>query len=164
MRKLFLILLFAFSWFNASSQVFYSAQEYNNALIQNQAKISAYFTEIAQDLITNPIKADSIRKVAIIQTIGIIDFTRRMNIYDGNSSFRDAGVSIFQYYLSAFQNEYQEIVQIFIDSKGKPDETQMNRLEFLDRQLLIKEQPLDDLFIREQMKFAFENDLELMRP
>src|SRR5690606_8944152 len=97
MRKFFLILLLVFSWFNANSQVFYSAQEYNNALIQNQARISAYFTEIAQDLITNPIKADSIRKVAIIQTIGIIDFTRRMNIYDGNSSFRDAGVSIFQY-------------------------------------------------------------------
>lgn len=164
MRKLLFLLLLLIPIGVSYSQVFYTAKEYNDALIQNQSKISVYFTSIAKDLIVNPKVSDSLRQAAIIETIGLIDFTKRMNVFNGNSNFRDAGVGIFQYYLSAFQLEYKEIVQIFTDSKGKPDETQLNRLEFLDRQLLIKEQPLDENFIREQMKFAFENDLELMRP
>lgn len=164
MRKTILLILFVLPFQMAFSQVFYSAQDYNDALIKNQAKISTYFTLISKDLISNPSRADSMRHQAVIQVNGIIDFTKRMPEYMGNTSFKDAGAKIFQYYLTAFQVEYKEIVQIFKDSNGKPNEDQLNRLEFLDRQLLIKEQPLDEMFIREQMKFAFENDLELMRP
>ncbi len=164
MGKYFFFFIFLFTFSSANAQVFYSAKEYNDALIQNQEKISGYFTEMAATLITDQGKSDSVRNVAIIETSALIDFTRRMPIFNGNSSFRDAGMNIFQYYLSAFQVEYKEIIEIFIASNGRPNEDQMNRLEFLDRQLLIKEQPLDDMFIREQMKFAFENDLELIRP
>jgi len=162
MQRIILLLISVFfSVLTSLAQVFYSAQEYNDAIIANQEKIVELYSVIGENMVSNPPAADSARQTAIIVLNGIIDFTRRMPDFNGNGEFRDASVQIFQYYLETFHNEYKEILDIF--RAGRPDEGQIARLEFIDRQLQIKEQPLDDAFVRAQMKFAFENDLELMR-
>lgn len=163
MQRFILILSSVFFCaFSSAAQVFYSAQEYNDAIIANQEKIVELYQVIGENMVENPPAADSARQVAIIVVNGIVDFTKRMPDFNGNGEFRDASVHIFQYYLETFRNEYKEILDIFRMGR-QPDESQIARLEFIDRQLQIKEQPLDDAFVRAQMKFAFENDLELMR-
>lgn len=162
MQRFILIIGFVFcSALSSAAQVFYTAQEYNDAIIANQEKIVSLYRIIGENMVQDPPVADSARQAAIIVVNGIVDFTKRMPDFNGNGEFRDASVHIFQYYLETFRNEYKEILEIF--RAGRPDETQIARLEFIDRQLQIKEQPLDDAFVRAQMKFAFENDLELMR-
>jgi hypothetical protein len=138
-----------------------TAVEYNNVIIDEHTKISKNIIEMAAYFETDISKSESIRAQMVSQCDSSLKKLEALPDYKGNTEFRDAGVSIFKFYLEISKNEYKEMLQIL----AKDDDIEMEdilRLTKIENDLATKEQALDTRFKKAQESFAKEHNFSLI--
>ena len=83
--------------------------EYNDAIIDEQDKISKVMLEMANYFGTDLDKAEMYRKDLVLQCEASTAALRKLPAYGGSSAFRDAGVALFSFYRDICDKEYKEM-------------------------------------------------------
>jgi len=160
MKKLFFtasLSLFILTSFNMPKM---TPVEYNDAIINEQTKISKVMLDMAGAFGTDINKAEIYRKVLVKQCVLSIETTQKLPAYDGSTKFRDAGVALYTFYKSISEKEYKEMIDIL--RKGSEiTEADITKLTSLEQEITVKETPLDDAFQAAQTEFAKKYDLLL---
>jgi hypothetical protein len=160
MKKLFItasISLFVLTSFNMPKM---EPVEYNDAIINEQTKISKVMLDMAGAFGTDINKAEIYRKVLVKQCELSIETTKKLPPYDGSTKFRDAGVALYSFYKAISEKEYKEMIDIL--KKGSEiTEDDITTLTNLEKQIGEKEIALDDAFQLAQVEFAKKYNLQL---
>lgn len=139
---------------------FSTAVEYNDFIIGQQEKIldchKACTDAIDQDNITvAKTKLDELAKQCKVA----VDTLNKMDAYNNNTAFRDAGVKLFNYYKEYAGKGFKEELEIMSKPRLNPDDE--NRINQIENEFSTKEGDLYNTFIEAQNKFASENDIVL---
>ena len=133
--------------------------EYNDAIINEQTKISKVMIEMANNFSNDLDKSESLRQKLVTQCDSSINAVKALPDYKGNTSFRDAGAALFTFYKEISEKEYKEMIDIL--RKENIEMADVERLTTLEKEISSREEPLDAAFQSAQQAFAKEHNLEL---
>lgn len=133
-----------------------SAVEYNDRIINHQNSISIAITEFtdafANDSTLTQLRAEAYLQIIAYTTQSAINDVSVMGAYQGDTTFRDAAINLFSFYLKSMREEYLEIVHIIYNENATlEDYTRMN--EIID-QITSEEGVYDAAFTKAQSAFA----------
>ncbi|MFH0865570.1 MAG: hypothetical protein V1904_05220 [Bacteroidota bacterium] len=139
---------------------FSSAVEYNDFIIGQQEKILDCHKACTDAVDRNDItfaktKLDELAK----QCKTSVDTLNKMDAYNSNTAFRDAGVKLFSFYKDFAGKGFKEELEIMAKPQLTPDDE--NRINQIENEFSTKEGDLYNAFIEAQNKFASENDIIL---
>lgn len=162
MRLLFIFFLFSSTIANA--QKFTSAIDYNDFIVdlQNQIgyKIIAFNDELgledASMASVTPLYEDLLKTTR--DAIAKLD---KAEVWEGNTELKASALALFQYYESAFSNEYKEMMGIVF--KAEINEEDYTRLTSILESVTEKEQAFDLRFSKAQIAFADKYGFNLDR-
>jgi len=138
-----------------------TAVEYNNLIIDEHTKISKSILEMPAYFETDIKKSEAIRADMVTQCDSSIKKLQALPDYQGNTEFRDAAISLFEFYAEISQNEYKEMLQILAKDKDIEMEDIL-RLTQIENDLAAKEEALDTKFKKAQESFAKEHNFSLI--
>ena len=162
MKKIILGLMLV-SAISAQAQSDDKAIAYNDYIVNLQNTIGESIVTFNDVMSTDTITAEGIKpyyEAMINNTKNAIVKINEVLPYDGNSDLKNAASDLFQFYLTIFQNEYKEMIDIiFSDNIGDP---QLQRMNEILADISAKEAVLDGNFQAAQEAFAAKYNFEII--
>lgn len=159
MKKIFITAFLGLVIFTSFNMVM-EPVEYNNAIINEQDKISKAMLDMVGNFETDLNKANLYREVLTMQCERSIEATKKLPPYDGSTKFRDAGVDMYTFYKEISEKEYREVIGI-LKKGNKITEADIADLTIIEQKITSKEILLDEAFSVAQKEFAEKYNLRL---
>lgn len=150
--------LFLLTTIHGFSQM--TAIQYNNAVVDEQMNINKLMIAMADQFDKDLNQSEKIRVQLVSQCETSIKKLKSLPAYEGNSTFKKAGIALFTLYKNISKKEYKEIVTVL---KKDTDVTtaDIERLGEIEKSITKREAVLDDNFQREQKAFAAKHNIKL---
>lgn len=127
-------------------------QEYNDAIIGEQNKITKIMLDMANYFDKDLNKADQLREELVKQCQASVSVLKALPAYEGDVKFRDSGIALYTFYGQISAMEYKEMIDIL--KKENIEASDIERLGTLEKQITDRETPLDNDFQNAQSAFA----------
>jgi hypothetical protein len=134
--------------------------EYNDSIIEEQNKITGFMIESGNCLDSDFSSCDALRLNTIEQCNKSIVLVESMPGYDGNTRLRDAAIALFKFYKTMNENEFKEMIDIFMKGDEITEED-IAILTILEEEISQKEVVLDEELDQAQKEFARANGFEI---
>ena len=134
--------------------------EYNDSIIEEQNKITGFMIESGNCLDSDFSLCDALRMKTIEQCGASISLVESMPDYDGNTRLRDAAIALFKFYKAMNENEFKEMIDIFMKGDEITEED-IAMLTTLEEEISQKEVLLDRELDQAQKEFARTNGFEI---
>jgi hypothetical protein len=144
----------------ANGEVYKSAVQYNNYIVNRQSTIMKDIMEFAQASRTNLDSAGKMLDKYIVDIDVMITGIKGMPPYKGDSSLRDAATSSFTFYKRIFGNEYKRLIDIRLNGTNAT-EGEVAEMNGIVSQIAKDEESYDKIFHNAQKDFAEKNNMSL---
>lgn len=140
---------------------FSTAVEYNDFIIGQQELILEKHKACTDAIDANNMQDAKIRLDLLAkQCKASVDTLNKMDAYNSNTAFRDAGIKLFSCYKDFAEKGFKEELEIMSKPQITPEDE--NRINQIEDEFSSKEGDLYSTFIDAQNKFASENDMQLI--
>lgn len=143
-----------------SGPSFETAQSYNDYIIGKQRVVYDYIFKMSDAAKISPDAADKVIDEAIPAIGKTVADIKAMPSFKGDVAFRDAAVSLFEFYKTTFETSYKQIIAF--NKKGdkltKDDATKMQQIS---AEVSQKEAGLDMAMKTAQQAFATANNMQI---
>jgi hypothetical protein len=143
---------------------FSSAVEYNDFIIGQQEKVIKAVLSMSEVMNAEKINNDDLK--AKYEVFGneckkALDTIKTMDEFNGNKTFRDESIKLFEFYYEIYQKDYKELIDILVkgDKISEPDITRMKEIQ---ESITKRENVRDGAFAEAQNKFAAENNMQIV--
>lgn len=137
-----------------------SPVEYNDYIVTKQAGVIKKVLNFSKVSQTNLDSAEAMLDGFIKDVDGLITDIKGMPPYKGDSSLRDASVSLFKFYKRTFDKEYRDIIHLRKEQDGTSVEIE-DRIQALAKGVTEEEKELESKFKVAQKKFAESNNMRI---
>lgn len=136
---------------------------YNDAIVEEHEKVNKAFLDFYNAL-DGENTADMEQSYAdmVKQIHESLTAVKNMGPIAEETEFRDAGIALFEYYKSIAENEYRELLNIYITPAEELTMEDQERLSEIKKQVEQGETELFDRFINAQEQYAERHDLQLI--
>ena len=163
MRLFYFLLFFVGMSLSTSAQKveFKTGLEYNNYIIDLQSRIGQSIAAFNSSVDSGSASYTHSKRELIVKTVDeVLVKMKKLPAYNGNSEFRSASISLFEFYKACAEKEYKELVDLVLGSSQLNDAGK-KRLNELMADVTSKEQVFDENFAAAQKKFADANNFTL---
>lgn len=137
-----------------------SAVQYNDYIVNRQAKLIQQVLDFAKTADTNLALAEKMLENYVSETALTIREIEGMPAFKGDSSLREAAVRSFVFYKNVFQNDYSRIIKI--RKKGaEMTEEDIEEMKSIVDKITRDEEGFDKSFHNAQNDFADKNHVKL---
>lgn len=141
-------------------QYFSTAVGYNDYIVKRQKDIYNFIFKMTDAAAKDPEAAEKVIDEAIPVIDKIIGEIKFLPSFNGDSSFRDAAVPLFEFYKATFDGAYREIIAI--NKKGdKKTKADIAKQQALSDKLSSEEASLDIAMKSAQSAFAVSNNMQV---
>ena len=165
LRYYFLLIVFA-GIFIACKQsvkgsngvVYKTAVEYNDYIISRQSTLIKNVMDFVQVSQTDLDSADKMldKNVAVISIM--INDLNGMPAYKGDTTLRNTGINLFQFYKRVFGNDYKKLIEL---RKNGEDSASIAEINEIVQKVTKEEESYDKNFHNAQRDFAQKNNMKL---
>lgn len=128
-----------------------TATEYNNFVIGKQNEIIRSMLDWLAledgDYVVELEKVIEVTKASIKEV-------EARKPYPGAEKFKDASLSLFEFYEETFSNEYMSIAKMIVEAEGFVDDEMAEKIGLIVDEVSQKEEKLEEIMQREQESFA----------
>lgn len=138
------------------------AAAYNDFLIAEQQKIGRVIRDFSGSLTFSPVDEEATRGAYTQMLVGIqsaIESAESLSLLSGDQGLQQAALSLFRFYQSVAENEYQEMMDIYL--AGEWDQRTFDRLRSLVETVALDETAFDKAFSDAQARFASHYQIQL---
>ena len=140
----------------SNTPTFISAQEYNDYIIERQKAVYDYIFKMSDAAKTDAAAADKIIDKAVPDIDKMMNEIKAMPPFKDDIRFRDAALTLFEFYKITFDTSYREIIGI--NKKGeKKSRADVARLQKISNDVTVIERALDVAMKTAQSAFAVAN-------
>jgi hypothetical protein len=138
--------------------VYKTAVEYNDYIISRQSTLIKNVMDFVQVSQTDLDSADKMldKNVAIISIM--INDLNGMPAYKGDSTLRNTGINLFQFYKKVFGNDYKKLIEL---RKNGEDSASIAEINEIVQKVTKEEESYDKNFHNAQRDFAQKNNMKL---
>lgn len=141
---------------------FTSAIEYNDYIITRQKTVVSEISRYGNAAQVNADSAEIILDKTVEHIGNMLVEIKGMPAFNGDSSFRDAAIELFNFYKKSFSTDFKEMLNINRKVELDTfDESDIARFKQIEEDISKKENPLDAKLKEMQMQFAKKNNLKL---
>lgn len=130
--------------------------EYNDAIINEQAKITKLFLASSMNIQNSLEASDSLRLLTVKQCDSSIAVLQKLGDYKGNTQFRNAALDLFRFYKNINLNEYKRMIEIL---QSETMFENMDEMTAIQEKIGNDETTLDNNFQKAQNEFAKANNI-----
>jgi hypothetical protein len=134
--------------------------QYNDYIVDKQKSLRKAISSIGEAVPTNLDSAFILLDKCVKQIEVAIADLQGMPVYKGDSSMRDAAVSLFRFYKEIFSHEYKQILDIR-KAGGAETEEGVAKMSAIVDDIGRQEDNYDKTFHNAQKDFADKNHIEL---
>jgi hypothetical protein len=140
--------------------IYKSALQYSDYIVERQTSIAKNIIEYAKAIDINLDSASRVLDKTIAKTDISINELKRMPPYNGDRSFRDAAIDLFEFYKKIFSTDYRRIIEI---RKKNDAITESDKAEVKEivNSLSKEERRFDSTMHIAQENFGLKNKLTL---
>lgn len=164
MKPVILLIAIVFTFTTgAFAQKFTEASEYNDYIVELQNKIGYKMLEFNERIGEEGATLESVTPYhsALVQTTkDVIADLKKLPAFEGNSSFKNSAVDLFNFYLKTIEVDYKEMMELIFSETM--DEAALERLSQILEQITTDEAVYDENFAREQQAFADKYNFDLI--
>jgi|GEM_PF-710390 len=148
----------------SNKTTFATAVEYNDFIIGQQEKVIKAVLSMSDVMNAEKINNDDLK--AKYDVFGkeckkAMDTIKTMDEFNGNKTFRDESIKLFEFYYEIYQKDYKELVDILV--KGdKISKADIARMKEIQESITKRENVRDGAFAEAQNKFAAENNMQIV--
>lgn len=136
-----------------------TATEYNNFVIGKQNEVIRSMLDWLALEDGNYVA--ELEKVIEVTNASIKEVEARKP-YPGAERFKDASLSLFEFYAETFSNDYMTIAKMIEDNDGYVDEEMAEKIGLIVDEISKREEALETIMQREQEKFAKANNVVIV--
>lgn len=142
-------------------KVYRSAIEYNDAIIKNQVGFANnYLSVLNKHQVLSEQTLEDLKKLSSEAALSS-KMIESMPAYKGDSSFRDAGVELLNFYSDFLLDEFSTIVKLRMLAGDSLTHQYTDSINMLTAKVKKQEVELDEKFQRSQKAFAQKNGFRL---
>lgn len=164
MKPVILLIAIVFTFATgAFSQNFTEASKYNDYIVELQNKIGYKMLEFNERMGEEDATLESVTPyhTALLQTTkDVIADLKKMPAFEGNTSFRNSAIDLFNFYLKTIEVDYKEMMELIFAERI--DDASLERLNQILEQITEEEAVYDENFAREQQAFADKYNFDLI--
>ena len=136
---------------------FETAQAYNDYIINRQKEIYTYIFKMSDGLKVDVATAEKVIDEALPVIDKVIEDVNAMPAFNGDTSFRNAAIKLFEFYRTTFNTSYRQVMAI--NKKGsKMTLADQTKLQKISSDVSITENGLDMIMKSAQSNFATSNN------
>lgn len=170
MRKLFYFVIAATAFAGcdrpvkgANGEIFSSAVQYNNYIIERQKRVSRYINSFYDELNVDLDSAEKLVSKTVPRIGQTFEEIKGMPPYRGDSAFRNAAIGSFGFYKSLFDSSYPQLITLHRKSQNLSTDEQQSIQQIVDR-IIRDEEEFDKNLHNTQKDFAEKNNIRLTEP
>lgn len=169
MRTLLLLLLVGTAALHSCSlpvaqgrngETFTTALEYNNYIIERQNGVIYHIIDFSKMAEVDLEVTEMLLNRGVKLTDSVLTDVKNLSAYKGDSSLRNAAVSMFTFYHKVFDEDYREMLTIRKKGTSASDDDYL-RLQQIQQRLEQEEGEKDKYFHNAQQDFAEKNGMRL---
>jgi hypothetical protein len=145
-----------------NGEIYRSATDYNNYIIERQKKVSGYIISFYSQLNKNPDSARIVLEKGLAFANKSLDEIKNMPSYKDDSSFRHSAINSFVFYKRLFESDYLVILSLHNKGAGITENDPQAEQKILDKIIKDEDQIDKDLHNR-QRDFAEKNHMKLAK-
>ncbi len=145
-----------------NGEVYKSAVQYNDYIVDRQTIVVKDIMEFSRVSAIDLDSAYLLLEKYEEKTDHTIRELEGMPAYKGDSSFRDAGVKLFNFYKKIFGGPYKELVNIRRSPDGVTEEGEARLQQIID-DLTKEEEKYDKIFYNAQQQFSKNNNMKMKK-
>lgn len=145
----------------ANGMTYASAVEYNDYIVGRQSTLMKNIMNFVQVAQTDLDSAELLLDKYVKETGNMVKDIKGMPPYNGDSTLRDAAVSIFGFYKKIFDKDYREIIHLRKEQDGTSQDIE-DRINQIVKNVETEEIGFDDRFQSAQKDFAKKNKMKLV--
>ncbi len=163
MKEIFYYLTSIILLLSSCKNVALEAVNYNDAMIQKQDSIVSMIDSLDQLIIQrDTIKLPDFQK-SIINTIDKkIESVKESENFEGNDSFKNAVLTLFNSYRDIVQNKYSKIISISLLPQVNFEKDTLDKFNRLIKEINEDFSKSLDIFLQYQKEFASQNKFSLV--
>lgn len=145
----------------ANGVTYKNAVEYNDYIVSRQSRLMKNIMSFVQVAQSDLDSAERLLDVYVKETGNMVTELKGMPAFKGDSSLRDAAVSIFGFYRKIFDKDYRDILHLRKEQDGTNPDIE-EQIQQIVKKVEEEEKGYDDRFQGAQKAFARKNKMKLI--
>ena len=145
----------------ANGITYKNAVEYNDYIVSRQSRLMKNIMSFVQVAQSDLDSAERMLDIYVKETGAMVTELKGMPAFKGDSTLRDAAVSIFGFYRKIFDKDYRDILHLRSEQDGTNPEIE-EQIQRIVKKVEEEEKGFDDRFQGAQKAFARKNKMKLI--
>lgn len=137
-----------------------TAIEYNDAIINEQTKITQLTLDLIKSLETDLDKCEEIRLATVTQCDTSIAVIKRIENFEGGEAFKNSALDMIQFYKDVYSKEFKDMIVLLKKGENITPED-INSFTVMNENISSREQALEATFKKAQTEFAAKNNFTI---
>lgn len=145
----------------ANGITYKNAVEYNDYIVSRQSRLKKNIMSFVQVAQSDLDSAERMLDIYVKETGTMVTELKGMPAFKGDSTLRDAAVSIFGFYRKIFDKDYRDILHLRSEQDGTNPEIE-EQIQRIVKKVEEEEKGFDERFQGAQKAFARKNKMKLI--
>lgn len=145
----------------ANGITYKNAVEYNDYIVSRQSRLMKNIMSFVQVAQSDLDSAERMLDIYVKETGTMVTELKGMPAFKGDSTLRDAAVSIFGFYRKIFDKDYRDILHLRSEQDGTNPEIE-EQIQRIVKKVEEEEKGFDERFQGAQKAFARKNKMKLI--
>lgn len=161
MKTLFTLLTLSFIFLQSCKpEKTMTAIEYNDAIINEQTKITQLTLDLIKSLETDLDKCEEIRLATVTQCDTSIAVIKRIENFEGGEAFKNSALDMIQFYKDVYSKEFKDMIVLLKKGENITPED-INSFTEMNENISSREKALEATFKKAQTEFAAKNNFTI---